>query len=193
LVGCSFDGTSLRALGGFTRFVNCTFRNVRVTKPAPDYLEFVDCTFTGRLTGLHFWGAPLDAPDRYRRHATSLARRGLPPPPAAVESLMLRPHNDISGNDFSQATLIDVNFRFGVDLTLQKLPSGPDYIYVPDAAAALPRAQATLTDDRARAFLQRLLDREVAQGQHQLWLRPADFTRKGEVPAHIVLATEALR
>lgn len=198
-VRCSFDGTSLRALGGFTRFVNCTFRNVRATKAVPDYLEFVDCTFTGKLTGLPFWGAPLDAPGRYQSYATFLARQGRPEPPW-LEELFVRDRNDIRGNDFSTATLVDVTFRFGVDLTAQKLPVGDDYVYLPEAATTLPRAQAALAQDpaekadEARSWLGRVLDRSVAQeGQHQLFLREKDYVRKGELPPEIALAFRALR
>jgi uncharacterized protein YjbI with pentapeptide repeats len=122
-VDCSFDGSYLRALGGFTRFVGCTFRNLRVTQTSPDYLEFVDCTFTGRITGLRLWGAPLSPVDRYMSLTTSLARQGRPQPPH-LEQLMVRDRNEIRGNDFSTARLIKVEFRFGVDLTAQRLPAG---------------------------------------------------------------------
>ena len=45
--------------------------------------------------------------------------------------------NEIEDNDFSRAKLIDVAFRTGVDLTKQRLPSGPECTYLDVAASAL--------------------------------------------------------
>jgi hypothetical protein len=197
-VGCSFDGTSLRALGGFTRFVNCTFRNLQVAKAAPDYLEFVDCTFTGKITGLQFWGAPPSGPTLYASLTTTLARSGTPEPPG-LEQLVMRNRNEIRGNDFSEAELVKVSFRFGVDLTAQKLPVGEDYLYLPDAETTLLHALAGLAPDqsdearKAREFLQDLLERNVAHGQRQLWLRPKNFERHDAVPGYVMLAVDELR
>jgi hypothetical protein len=35
--------------------------------------------------------------------------------------------------------LIDVSFRTGIDLSQQRLPSGPDYLYLPNAAETMRR------------------------------------------------------
>jgi len=198
-VGCSFDGTYLASLGGFTRFERCAFRNLRVTKSAPDYLEFVDCTFTGRVAGVRFWGAPPPGSDaRYERHVAWLAGRGEPVPPG-YRALALRDHNEIRGNDFGDARLVDVEFRFGVDLTAQTLPAGDDHLYLPDAETSLLRALAALAKDpseeaaRAQVFFRSWLDHTVLTGQRQLLIYPKDLERRNVLPPHVALALAALR
>src|SRR3712207_3021553 len=78
---CSFDRASLTFLVGFVRFVNCTFRNARFVRPSADFLEFVDCSFTGRISGLELRGAPHGAQYQYDASLKSFARRGMPEPP----------------------------------------------------------------------------------------------------------------
>jgi hypothetical protein len=190
LVGCSFDGASLRALGGFNRFVNCTFRNLTLTRIVPDYIEYIDCTFTGKIRGLRMWGAPPDGPGRYMSLATSLANLGKPEP-SGLEQLMVGDRNEIHGNDFTQAELINSEFRFGVDLAAQKLPTGDDYLYVPDPDT-IQRAMTALSDNasdesrRARDYLEIKIDR--GYGQQQWLIRPADHEKP-----HQIAAIEALR
>ena len=79
--------------------------------------------------------------------------------------------------------LIDVGFRTGIDLTQQRLPSGPEYVYVPDAATAVQRARAEVIgwEDLelrrdAMTFINGL-EQDVAQGQRQLLLRPDIYFR----------------
>ncbi|MEQ4305398.1 hypothetical protein ABNF97_29125 [Plantactinospora sp. B6F1] len=198
-VDCSFDGTSLRAVGGFTRFVRCAFRSVRATQVAPDYLEFVDCTFSGRITGLRFWGGPPNGAGRYAGTVDAQRGAGSLPMPPGYRELVLRERNQIHGNDFSNAQLVKVEFRFGVDLTAQKLPVGEDYVYVPDPETTVSAAVAELGRSpseyapRAQEFLISLMQRSVGAGQRQLWIRPKDFERKGAVPTYIALAADTLR
>jgi hypothetical protein len=52
-----------------------------------------------------------------------------------------RERNEFRGNDFSGMKLEDVSFRIGIDLTQQCLPSGPEYLYLPEAAVAVQRAR----------------------------------------------------
>ncbi|WP_212818912.1 hypothetical protein [Polymorphospora rubra] len=90
------------------------------------------------------------------------------------------------GNDFSGADLVGVAFRYGVDLTRQRLPARSDYLYLPDAEAALHRALALLVDRpaddltaRVEHSLRRMLDREVGTGQRQVLFREVDYSSKG--------------
>ncbi|GGN59192.1 hypothetical protein GCM10010112_13870 [Actinoplanes lobatus] len=196
--GCSFDRAALTFLGNFVRFTGCTFHNARFVRPSADYLEFVDCTFTGRITGLTLNGAPPDGQSWYEGSLRSFARQGRPEP-AGYRELVLRERNQIRGNDFTGAELVKVSFRFGVDLSAQKLPAGDDYVYVPDAEAAVERALAALADDasevatKARRFLERALRPEIGYGQRQLLLRPKDFESRKAVPADVLLAADLLR
>ncbi|GLW34759.1 hypothetical protein [Actinoplanes regularis] len=195
VVGADYSGLTL---DGYTRFVDCTFRNVRFVGCIANHLEFVGCAFIGRITGLEMCGIFPMAENEYRSVVASLARQGKPEPPGYRE-LALRERNEIRDNDFTAAELIDVNFRFGVDLTAQRLPAGDDYLYLPDAETTLLRGLATLEHDSsptagsAMRFLRILLDKEIGTGQRQLLLRAKDYERKKVVPPDIQLAVDVLR
>ena len=64
-----------------------------------------------------------------------------------------RTSNEFRGNDFSGMDLIDVGFRTGIDLSLQRLPTGAQYVYLADAERALQRAR----------------EQVVASGRVRLW------------------------
>jgi hypothetical protein len=153
---CSFDGARLSAgAPGAARFERCSFRNVRFDALFSEKLEFIDCVFSGKIKKGYFNGTvPVDAQAPLRRST-----------------------NEFRGNDFSAAELIDVGFRTGVDLSAQKLPQGPDYLYVPDASAALAEARkklGTLSDSTVREqalMVIRLLELESQGGQRQLFVR----------------------
>lgn len=172
-VECSFDGARIRfGPGGYARFVRCSFRDVDLRDWFCFTVELVDCTFSGRLRKAFFNGT---VPEDKRSSAG-------------------RERNEFFGNDFSAMTLIDVGFRTGIDLTRQKLPSGPDYIYIPEAAEAVQRARASVIgwDDLglrqpAMTFIN-LLEEDVAAGQLQLFLRPADYAKLGKDAVDAVMA-----
>lgn len=107
--------------------------------------------------------------------------------------------NEFHGNDFTDAELIGVDFRSGIDLTRQRLPTGQDYLYLPAAEATVAQAvdrlaqhSADEASERAQRFLSNVLGRSLAEGQRQLLLREKDFQSRGVKP-HITLAFEALR
>jgi hypothetical protein len=114
------------------------------------------CVFTGRLRTVKFWaGHPAEQLLRhYEGHERFCATHGLPPPSAATRAPMLREINEFHGNDFSGVELVSVEFRRGVDLTRQVLPTAEGYLYLPDAGAAIDGALALLhqreQDDNAR-------------------------------------------
>ncbi|GAA2047153.1 hypothetical protein GCM10009779_38500 [Polymorphospora rubra] len=185
-VECSFDGAVLTGAAGYSRFVGCTFRGAEIRDLTADYLELIDCVFTGRIRSTTFWGAP--APGSAERFTSDLAfleKQGQPEPPG-YRTLALRKSNEMHGNDFSGADLVGVAFRYGVDLTRQRLPARSDYLYLPDAEAALHRALALLVDRpaddltaRVEHSLRRMLDREVGTGQRQVLFREVDYSSKG--------------
>jgi Pentapeptide repeats (8 copies) len=159
-VECSFDGARVRfGPGGYTRFVRCSFRNV----------DLRDWFLLHRRTSrLHF-----------QRPTAQAFSNGTVPEEKRGNAA--RDHNEFHDNDFSAMEFIDVAFRTGIDLTEQRLPSGPDYLYLPDATAAIRRVRAEVVhwqdlDMRqpALTFLNSLGD-ELVDGQRQLLLRSKDY------------------
>ncbi|MET7401084.1 pentapeptide repeat-containing protein [Dactylosporangium sp. NPDC005572] len=83
------------------RFERCVFDHARLRDLRLDAAEFIDCTFRGRVWHTIFFGVPtgLFKPDR--------------------------PRNEWRGNDFSEADLVDVDFR-DIDLRAQRWPTDRD-------------------------------------------------------------------
>ncbi|QWW19096.1 pentapeptide repeat-containing protein [Schaalia sp. 19OD2882] len=157
---CSFDRATLRGLGGgMVRFVECSFRGARLSGWNVSRSDVVDCDFEGaRLRDVMFW-AHVDEP------ATSST---------PAESW----DNEIRGNDFSGATLMGVEFRTGVDLSLQKLPVGEQYLQVMDVPASLERGReaAETLEGKDRFFADSILKwiaTEYARGQRQAFVAKA--------------------
>lgn len=159
-ISCNFDGLRVRYMhGGYTRFVRCTFRNVDLREWYAWSTELIDCVFSGRLRGGIFSGTI----------------------PEDDQSVVRRRKNEFHGNDFSAMRLEGVDFRGGVDLSQQKLPNGPEYLYLPDAEAAVRRARSDVItwcdlDKRREAMLLvKVLEEEIQNGQKQLLLRLEDY------------------
>lgn len=49
--------------------------------------------------------------------------------------------NEFRGNDFSQTDLIDTAFKFGIDISAQRWPQGPEYIRLDRLAERFARAR----------------------------------------------------
>jgi hypothetical protein len=164
-VGCTFDGARLVGVGGLSRFIRCSFRDVDGRDWIFNRAELIDCTFTGRLRHAIFSGT---VPQQFRIDAG-------------------RERNEFRGNDFSGLELIDVTFRAGIDLTQQRLPSGAQYIYLADPGTIVNRARsqvATWPESRDRRTAIGILDdlaEEVRGGQRQMLLRLADYLRYGSL------------
>ena len=106
---CSFDGSTIEfGPAGYARFVRCSFRDARLSGWHCETVEMIDCHFGGVLESSFFNGT---VPDRSRQ-------------------LLGRRHNEFRDNDFSNAKLVDVGFRTGIDLRRQRLPTGPEYVTV---------------------------------------------------------------
>lgn len=155
-IDCSFDRVNFRQVFGRpNRFVGCSFKGARLSRWKLMETDLVDCDFDGAtLRQVIVWG--------------SMEERETPTRPARSWV------NEIRGNDFSGARFIDSDFRCGVDLTLQKLPVGPDYIYAEDVPAALARGEEVLegldpADRKRAAFLLRMIQDELDNGQKQLF------------------------
>lgn len=110
---CRFDGETLQKLGlGPTRFVRCSFENVRIASLEVRAAEFVDCRLSGKIGQLVVWAQPefpYNSPDRLSPWRLS---------------------NEFRGNDLSQLEVHDPDFRGGVRLAVNTMPSGPEYVYL---------------------------------------------------------------
>ncbi|MEU6024176.1 hypothetical protein [Micromonospora sp. NPDC047134] len=199
-VECSFDGAVLTGTAGYSRFIGCTFRNSEIRDLTAGYLELVDCLFSGRIRSTTFWGAPPPgSAERFTSDLAFLAKQGRAEPPG-YRALALRESNKFHGNDFSGVDLVGVDFRYGIDLTRQRLPTGSDHLYLEDAEAALHRALALLVDRpaddltaRVERSLRRMLDREISTGQRQLLFREVDYSNKGVLKPPARLMFDLLR
>jgi len=171
---CSFDGSRLiMGPGGYARFVRCSFVDADIREWSCFCVELVDCKFSGRIERAFFNGTPLKEDRRIVRRAW----------------------NEFRDNDFSGCDLIEVDFRTGIDLSLQRLPIGPEYMYIPDGRSALARLGelAGSGDDKARkgfvTFLQWLVD----GGQEQLHLRENEIAEYGQAVVDVLRAFGAPR
>jgi uncharacterized protein YjbI with pentapeptide repeats len=175
-VGCSFNGSKIHmGPGGFARFVDCAFESVSIDHWFCHAVELVDCTFSGRIQKAVFHG-------RVRPQAREIIGRTT---------------NEFEGNDFSRAKLVDLSFRSGIDLSLQRLPVGPDYVHLEDARAAVQRARMAFNgwEDpeakrRAKGVLA-VMEQDVLEGQEELLIRADDYPRASR-PAIRALLDAAL-
>jgi hypothetical protein len=171
-IDCIFDGAKLnRAGGGYARFVRCSFRDVEFDNWICFGVELIDCLFSGKLNVGIFNGTPRPKERIFLR----------------------REHNEFHGNDFSGMELNDVAFRTGIDLTQQRLPSGPEYLFLPDAATTLKKAKVELENWQQDTELRRIAlsmlktsEQEVARGQRQLLLRENNYHSERALPRKAV-------
>jgi hypothetical protein len=166
-VDCNFDGAHIDHMAGHARFVKCSFLNVRIEQWLGQTTELIDCTFSGRIGWAVFFGKiPIEE-----------ARRDL-----------RRERNEFRGNDFSNLNLIEPDFRGGINLLDQRLPSGPEYFYVADAVSAFARLRNVLENWDTDAELRKKAlsfihpyELIVKGGQKQLLLRPDSFYGDSQV------------
>lgn len=172
IVECSFDGASLRmGPGGFARFVRCSFRGVQIRDWFCFGLELIDCIFSGSLRGCFFNGT---VPKEHRE-------------------ILGRQRNEFHGNDFSAADLVDVGFRTGIDLTQQRLPTRPEYLYLPNAAVTLAKTELDVRtwenlalQQSALRFLKVYSDDVNVGSQQQLLLRADNYYRYKAPPRDMI-------
>lgn len=161
-LGCSFNDAKIHmGPGGYATFVDCTFENVAIDSWFCFAVELVGCSFSGQLHKAVFNGC-------------------VPPEKRDAAG---RSTNQFEGNDFSRAKLLDVAFRTGIDLSKQRLPSGPEYTYLEDAPSAVRQARITFNgldgpDEKkcVRGTLA-VMEEDVAAGQNQLLIRVNDYPR----------------
>jgi uncharacterized protein YjbI with pentapeptide repeats len=124
---CSFENAMLDSVcfgGGMedSRYINCSFNRATITAIAPGHARFEGCTFID-ADFTHFLSHTVEF---VNCEISGIVRKAFfngTVPPEYVASLG-RKVNEFRGNDFSGATLVDVVFRTGIELSLQKLPAG---------------------------------------------------------------------
>jgi len=170
-IECSFDSANFDDyLGGFARFVRCSFRDIDLRRWRCYETELIDSVFTGRLEECIFYGT---VPEKDRPWVG-------------------REKNEFRGNDFSGCDLVDVAFRSGIDLSQQRLPTGPEYLYLPDAAVAIERARTAVHEwydvglrEVGLTFLASI-EFELEGGQRQLLLRADDYYGFEALPQEMI-------
>ena len=166
-VECSFDGARLEmGPGGVARYLRCSFCDVDIYNWLCFEVELIDCVFSGRIRKAIFNGS-VRKEMRARLH---------------------REKNEFRGNDFSDTALVDVDFRTGIDLTCQKLPSSEDYLVLPDPMPMIARARAVVLGWRdfehrhVALIMLKTMEDQVVQGQRQLFMRPGDHYAYSALP-----------
>jgi hypothetical protein len=151
---CTFDNCRFKKVSaGLVRFERCSFLDIDLNGFLGHAAEFVDCVFSGTIRASTFHGRVF-----------------------AYEQATTRVINEFRGNDFSAAQLRDVGFVCGIDLSQQRLPVGDNYVYLPNAAAALAMLrrkylQAPPSAHREAVFkILPFAEDEMRDGQTQLFL-----------------------
>jgi hypothetical protein len=154
-IECKFDGTRFGHVGlGQARFERCSFREVRIRNVLAHAAEFVDCVFSGVLDGAAIYGRVCGD---WRERLT-------------------RDVNEIRGNDFSEMRIVDIDFREGVDLSLQRLPVGDNYLRLRQPARSLAAIQQKYLQTLPSRSESRVMDlltvlqENVSAGQSELFL-----------------------
>ncbi len=143
---------------GNVRLVRCRFESCRLENVIGTNLELIECTF----------------PDTTIKKGVFHGRAE-----GSAQVRSQRTLNEIRDNDFSQAKLDDVDFRGGVDLTKQKLPTSDEYLFVRDTCKTLAivkdlQSSITEKDELKRSqMLAGLLDFYCSSGQRTQLLRVA--------------------
>lgn len=179
-IGCVFDGAQVaKLIPGPTRFEACSFRRARLDDWRPKSAEFVDCTISGRIRNLYFSRKP-----EYETPETLIPWRDT---------------NEFRGNDFSGAELIFPDFQWGVDLSLNRWPSGPTYAYLENWQERLKRALSEVSkwsasEDRQAALQFIGFHRQGGRGsQQQILFRPSDWAGKAMRPEVMDVLLESFR
>ena len=154
-INCTFDGSRITAIApGVARFVGCSFRNCDIREFFGVAVEFVDCTFSGRIKRALFHGTV----------------------PAYEGAQIGRATNEFHGNDFSGAKLLDVAFRGGIDLEKQRLPEGRGYAYIRRGEEAVERARRKVIQwqdlelRRTALAILKVFESNIERGQEQLFV-----------------------
>jgi hypothetical protein len=149
---------------GNARMVRCRFESCRLDNLIGTNLELIECTFPETVINKGVFHGRVEGSAQVRAQRT---------------------HNEIRDNDFSQTELDDVDFRGGVDLAKQRMPTGDDYLLVRDTCKASLIVKGMQSSIAEKDELKRsqglagLLDFYCSSGQKTLLLRIASWGAYG--------------
>ena len=145
---CSFDDADLIGVRpGQARFEHCSFVGARIDAWESFTAEFIDCTFSGRLVNVRFYGRPWGA------HASELDP--------------MRKINAFTDNDFRKADLVGALFIHGVDVSKQRWPEGGQYVTLDRIHQRIAKARLGVLEWRDHKARQEALD--MLQGASLLY------------------------
>ncbi len=176
IIDCNFGAGKTPSI-----YYRCRFDAIRTPHISFGYSQFTECHFSG----FDFEGLRISTTDlirctfigRMRNGYIASMRSGFDPP-----SLGLKERSVIQDNDFSEVDFVHFNFKRGVDLTRQRLPTGSNYVLVLNGMQALEKVKQSLLLDDATidirtsvmSFLE-ILSSEAKKGQENIFLREEDF------------------
>jgi hypothetical protein len=186
-VECDFSNISIDWLpfaSGGSLFRDCSFRGARIGDFGDVRLE--RCDFTGaNLSGWFTWAADI-VQCRFGGHLSGVVFNGMD----STESK----RNEFVGNDFRDADLDDVSFRFGIDLDKQLLPESAEYLRLRDIRKRVKSARRQVRDwprDEAREQAEKMLElfEDVYANEDDVFTKREfvlEFTDDREVASRVV-------
>lgn len=148
---CRFDRARIGDFGR-VQLDRCQFVDAELTGWFTWEADIVDCRFAGRLQNVVFNGSDSEGKRR----------------------------NEFRGNDFRDCDLVDVAFRFGIDLDAQLLPEGPEYVRLRDLPTRLRKALRD-AGDREREVLE--LIAAIYANESDLFKKRGDLAELADEPA----------
>ncbi len=149
---CRFDGARIGDFGD-VRLERCQFVDTDLEGWFTWAADIVDCRFAGRLSGVVFNGRD----DTGRRK------------------------NEFVGNDFREADMDDVAFRFGIDLDAQLLPEGPEYVRIRDIHGRVKAVRGQVEDSAEACRMLDLVD-DVYAGEQDVITKREFFVDLADSP-----------
>jgi hypothetical protein len=131
---CRFHRAGIGSGFGGVRLEECDFEDADLRDWFALRADVVNCRFAGRVEQVVFFGCDPDEPGS---------------------------RNEFRGNDFREADLEDVSFRFGIDLDAQRLPEGVEYVRLRSIDARIESARREIRmweNEAERAEAERVLD-----------------------------------
>jgi hypothetical protein len=166
LTECVFDRCVLKGPGGggWLSFERCEFRDCTLRNMILNKSDFVGCTFSGKIINSVFCASL--SPHEIRQG--------------------VKTKNNIVDNDFTDCIFAGVSFRGGVDLERQRLPAAQPGLLCVDGPAVIKALYERFVRGKGEAdewaTCVRVLQEEVENGQHHLYLSPGSFQRTNIEP-----------